>query len=332
MSQPPKINLPQFSKGANPLKFVLLGLIALILLFAIFSCIYTVPTDSQAVVLRFGKYLKTVEPGLRFKLPLGIDRQYPVATRRQLKMEFGFGTADATNQSQFSARGEQELEKTMVTGDLNAALVEWVVQYNVNEPRLYLFNVRNPEDTLRDASESVMRVVVGDRTVDEVITIGRQEIESEALTQLQTMVDIYKLGIGVDQVQLKDVDPPKPVQASFNEVNEAQQEKETTINNANREYNAVVPKASGQAAQKISEAEGYALQRVNEAEGDAGRFEALLTEYLKAPEVTRQRLYLETMAEVLPQLGNKIILDDAAGGVLPLLNLDGASAPLLPNR
>ena len=209
----------------------------------------------------------------------------------------------------------------MVTGDLNAATVEWIIQYRIREPDLFLFKVREPEKTLRDISESVMRTVVGDRTVDEVITVGRQEIETEALSQLQGLVNKYELGLSIDQVQLKNVNPPPLVQPSFNEVNQAQQEREKLINVANGEYNKVVPRASGEAEQKIQNAEGYALKRVNEADGDVSRFNAVFTEYLKAPQVTKQRIYIETMREIVPKLGNKIIIDDEASQILPLLQL-----------
>lgn len=209
----------------------------------------------------------------------------------------------------------------MVTGDLNVALVEWVVQYRIERPDHYLFNVRQADATLRDASENVMREVVGDRTVDEVITIGRQEVEVEALQRLQELVKSYHMGIKIDQVQLKNVNPPERVQASFNEVNQAQQEKERAINVANGEYNKSIPHARGTAAQNIRAAEGYAKKRVNEAEGDVAKFNALLAEYVKAPEVTRRRLYLETMANLLPQVKNKIIVDEGVKS-LPLLNLN----------
>jgi membrane protease subunit HflK len=214
----------------------------------------------------------------------------------------------------------------MVTGDLNMALVEWVVQYRIADPKEYQFNVREPGLTLRDASESAMREVVGDRTVDEVLTIGRQEIENETLLRLQELSKRYGLGISVMQVQLRDVHPPRIVQASFNEVNQAQQEKEQMINVANGEYNKIVPKARGEAAQKVLAAEGYALGRVNQAQGDADRFNALLAEYSKATEVTRERMFLETMVEVLPQFERKVIIDDDARQLLPLLNLDPKAA------
>ena len=225
------------------------GIGILLLAIIIFSSFYTVQAEAQGVVLRFGKYVKTVDPGLRFKFPLGIDEVSIVPVRRQLKQEFGFNTPGSTNPTQSSE--QQQAERNMVTGDLNAATVEWIIQYRIQEPKLYLFKVREPGITLRDISESVMRTVVGDRTVDEVITVGRQEIEAEALAQMQTLVNKYELGLSIDQVQLKNVNPPLLVQPSFNEVNQAQQEREQMINVANGEYNKVVPRASGEAEQKI---------------------------------------------------------------------------------
>ncbi len=299
--------------------YILWAILVILLASMVFTSIYTVQAESQGVVQRFGKYTKTVDPGLRFKLPFGIDQVSILPVRRQLKQEFGFGSPNSTNPTQSS--NEQDEERNMVTGDLNAATVEWIIQYRIREPELYLFKVRNPGLTLRDISESVMRTVVGDRTVDEVITVGRQDIEAQALVNLQALVDKYELGLSIDQVQLKNVNPPLPVQSSFNEVNQAQQEREKMINVANGEYNKVVPRASGEAEQKIQAAEGYALKRVNEAEGDVSRFNAVLTEYLKAPEVTRQRIYVETMSEVVPQMGRKIIIDSEASQVLPLLQL-----------
>ena len=250
----------------------------------LWTAYYTVPSDSVAVVQRFGKYLKDVPPGLHFKLPLGIDAATTVPVKRQLKQEFGFTTPGATDPFQSPRDGKRETE--MVTGDLNAALVEWVVQYRISDPAKFLFEVRQPGVTLRHVSESVMREVVGDRTVDEVITIGRQEIETEALVKMQELSSKYAMGISIDQVQLKNINPPKPVQESFNEVNQAQQEKEKLINEARRDYNKVIPLAEGEKDQRIREADGYRLKRINEAEGDAARFSALLAEYSKAPEVT----------------------------------------------
>ena len=310
--------------GGSTVTIVLLGLLAL----GAWTAYYTVPSDSVAVIQRFGKYLKDVPPGLHFKLPLGIDSAIIVPVKRQLKQEFGFSTPGATDlfqvprgSGQVSPR-ETRLETEMVTGDLNAALVEWVVQYRISDPAKFLFEVREPRETLRYVSESVMREVVGDRTVDEVITIGRQEIESEALAKMQELSSKYAMGISIDQVQLKNINPPQPVQESFNEVNQAQQEKEKLINEARRDYNKVIPLAEGEKDQRIREADGYRLKRINEAEGDAARFNALLTEYSKAPEVTRRRIYLETMQEVIPGIRSKIIVDEATQGILPLLNLD----------
>jgi membrane protease subunit HflK len=281
---------------------------------------FTVPSDSVAVVQRFGKYLKEVPPGLHFKLPFGIDLATVVPVERQLKQEFGFGTPGATDPYQISRDAKRETQ--MVTGDLNAALVEWVIQYRISDPAKFLFDVREPRGTLRDVSESVMREVVGDRTVDEVITIGRQEIEAEALTKMQALSTKYAMGISIDQVQLKNINPPEPVQASFNEVNQAQQEKEKLINEARRDYNKVIPLAEGEKDQRIREADGYRLKRINEAEGDAARFNALLAEYIKAPEVTRRRIYIETLQDVMPAIRSKIIVDEQTRSILPLLNLD----------
>ena len=281
---------------------------------------YTVPSDSVAVVQRFGKYHTEDPPGLHFKLPLGVDVATIVPVKRQLKQEFGFTTPGAGDPYQSPRDGKRETE--MVTGDLNAALVEWVVQYRISEPVKFLFEVREPSATLRYVSESVMREVVGDRTVDEVITIGRQEIESEALTKMQALSTKYAMGISIDQVQLKNINPPQPVQESFNEVNQAQQEKEKLINEARRDYNKVIPLAEGEKDQRIREADGYRLKRINEAEGDVARFSALLAEYTKAPEVTRRRIYIETLQEVMPGIRFKIIVDEQTSGILPLLNLD----------
>ncbi len=302
---------------------VMLGAGIVFVLILATTTFYTVQAEYQGIVLRFGKYIKTVEPGLRFKLPLGIDDVMLVPVRRQLKHEFGFGTPGSSNPFQYStSQAEQDSERGMVTGDLNAATVEWIIQFRIRDPQNYLFQVREPESSLRNISESVMRSVVGDRTVDEVITIGRQEIESVALEKTQILCDLYQLGLVIDQVQLKDVNPPKPVQPSFNEVNQAQQERERMINVANGEYNKVIPMARGLADQRIQEAEGYALKRVNEAQGEIARFNSILEEYEKAPLVTRQRLYLETLAAVIPSLGQKIIIDHEATQILPLLQLN----------
>lgn len=315
----------RFSPPPSIAGWITTALLGAAAVFLAWTTFFTVPAESEGVILRFGRFNRTVPPGLHFKLPLGIDLLRIVPVKRQLKQEFGFGTADATNAWQSSAEGEWIEEKSMVTGDLNVALVEWIVQYRIEKPDQYLFNVRHPDATLRDASENVMREVVGDRTVDEVITIGRQEIEDEALQKLQAVVHGYEMGIRIDQVQLKNVNPPEKVQASFNEVNQAQQEKERAINVANGEYNKSIPRARGRADQTIRAAEGYAQRRINEAEGDVSKFNALLTEYVKAPEVTRRRIYLETMAEILPRVRSKVIVDEKVKGLMPLFDLGGGS-------
>ena len=316
-NQPPAVlplNLPK-----PPLRLIAFVGLVILALVLIWTSYYTVPAESEAVVLRFGKFLKIVEPGLHFKIPLGVDDYTEVQTRRQLKLEFGFYTAGYTNPDQPSR--QQLEEKSMVTGDLNAALVEWVVQYRISDPKEFLFDVRNPNQTLRDLSEAAMREVIGDRTVDEVITIGRQDIEVSALARMQELATRYKLGVRVDQVQLKNVNPPREVQDSFNEVNKAQQDRENAINVANGDYNEAVPRARGQADQTIRGAEGYRFKRVNEAEGDVASFNAMLGQYIKAPEITRTRLYLETMGDVLPGMGPKIIIDDSMKQLLPILPL-----------
>jgi membrane protease subunit HflK len=301
---------------------VKLGLALLLVGMVLWTSCYTVPSDSVAVVQRFGAYLEDVPAGLNFRLPLGIDTVSIVPVKRQLKQEFGFATPGANDPYQSRRASDDKRETQMVTGDLNAALVEWVVQYRISDPTKFLFGVREPSETLRYVSESIMREVVGDRTVDEVITIGRQEIETEALTKMQALSTKYAMGISIDQVQLKNINPPEPVQASFNEVNQAQQEKEKLINEARRDYNKVIPLAEGERDQRIREADGYRIKRINEAQGDATRFSALLAEYSKAPEVTRRRIYVETMQALMPSMRSKIIIDEKARGILPLLSLD----------
>ncbi|SFI30461.1 FtsH protease activity modulator HflK [Nitrosomonas sp. Nm34] len=296
----------------------LLGMLGLMLLIvALTSTFYTIPAESEGIVLRFGKYIEKVPSGLHVKLPFEIDTVISVPTQRQQKLEFGFATPGYTNPDQ--AGDEPELEKSMVTGDLNSALVEWIVQYRITDPEKYLFDVRDPGLTLRDISEAVMREVVGDRTVDEIITIGRQEIEETALARIRLLAEHYQLGMTINQVQLKNVNPPEPVQPSFNEVNRAQQDRENAINLANGEYNKAVPRARGEADQKIRAADGYRFKRINEAEGDVAAFNQLLEQYLKAPEVTRTRIYLETLGEVLPQARQQIIVDDTVQQILPML-------------
>ena len=306
-------------------KIISFGFWGLLAVIAIASGYYTVPADSEAVVQRFGRYQGTQGPGLHFKIPFGVDRVTIVPVRRQMKLEFGFSTGGATNP--YQPDPDPEHTRNMVTGDLNEAEVQWAIQYRITDAKQYLFDVQNSEETLRAATEAVMREVIGDRTIDEVITFGRQEIESETLTRIKPLAKEYNLGITVDLVQLKNIDPPRMVQASFNDVNSAQQEKQKAINQASGQYNKEIPKARGEADRLISEAQGYATKRINEAMGDAEYFEAVLLQYNKAPEVTRKRLYLETMGEILPRMGPKIIIDDDVSRLLPLLPLDHLRRP-----
>lgn len=304
---------------------ILVGLLAVI---GVWTSYYTIPAESEGVLLRFGKNIGKVAPGLHFKIPFGVDAVIVVPTQRQQKLEFGFATSGHTNPDQPGQ--EPNKEKSMVTGDLNSALVEWIVQYRITDPEKYLFAVREPGQTLRDLSEAVMREVVGDRTVDEIITIGRQEIEETVLGKMRTLAERYQLGVTINQVQLKNVNPPIPVQPSFNEVNRAQQDKENSINLANGEYNKAVPRARGEADQQVRAAEGYRFKRVNEAEGDATAFSAVLEQYIKATEVTRARIYLETLGDVLPRAKQTIIVDDTVQQILPMLPFPSQPLPAQP--
>lgn len=296
-------------------------LLVIFVLIGLWSSVYTIAPEEEGVVVTLGKYNRTVQPGLNFILPFGIETLYKIPVQRQLKQEFGFRTVQSGQRTTYSKAPFVD-ESMMLTGDLNIADVEWVVQYRIVDSYRYLFRVRNADETLRVMSESVMRKIVGDRTVNEVLTVGRQEVATRAEMLLQAMCDEYENGIRIDQIVLQDVNPPDPVKPSFNEVNQAQQQRETLINQAEAEYNREVPRARGEALEMIQLAEAYALNRVNDAFGDAARFTSVFEEYVMAPEVTRQRLYLETMERILPRMGSKIIVDEKGNNVLPLLNLD----------
>ncbi|MDZ7808243.1 MAG: FtsH protease activity modulator HflK [Gracilimonas sp.] len=312
---------PQFEKVTKNIRTIIIGVIVLFLGFTSF---FTVDPEEVGVVVRLGKYVETVEPGLNFKIPI-IDQVELVPVERQLKQEFGYRTVNAGVQSQYQKAG-YENESLMLTGDLNLADVEWVVQYRINDPYSYLFKVRNAESTLSDISEAAMRQIVGDRTVNEVLTVGRAEVAIEVQNLVQALVQEYELGITIEQVVLQDINPPNPVKPSFNAVNEAQQQRETLINQAKADYNRVIPRARGEAEATIQKAEGYASERINNAEGEVSRFNDLYTEYIKAPQVTKQRIYLETMEVIIPKMGNKTITDESGNNVLPLLQmqLEGA--------
>src|SRR4051794_14147089 len=310
---------------------LILGLIACIgiaaTLLTLLVGFRSIPANSVGVKTRFGAYHDVVNPGLAYAIPY-FDEIHIVPTQRLLKLEFGFSTPGSTNAYQGDT--EPQEAETMITGDLNTALVPWVVQYRITDPKMYLFGAREPEQTLRDLSESVMREVIGDRTVDEVLTIGRHDIETSALKRMAELCSDYKLGLQIQQVQLATVRPPAVVQAAFNEVNQAQQEKQTAINQAWAVYNDAVPNASGQAKERLKQAEAYAFHRVNQAKGDAEKFTLLLTEYRKAPEVTRRRIYLEQMQALLPALQKKVIVDDSLKNILQTLPLAGPESAPVP--
>ena len=300
---------------ARTFVWIVLGILILILLF---SSWFTVDPEEVGVVLRFGEFVRQEEPGLHIKIPFGVETVTKVPVERQLKEEFGFRTQLAQIQTQYSSHRSYQEESLMLTGDLNAAQVEWIVQYRIKDPYKYLFRVRSARKTFRDINEAVMREVVGDRTVNEVLTIGRQDIEHAVSVNLQALCDQYDTGIKVDQVVLQDVNPPDAVKPAFNEVNEAQQEREKLINQARSAYNQVIPKARGEAARTIEASRGYALERVNKARGEASKFNSVFKEYMRAKDVTRQRIYLETMNKVMQNVGRKLITDEKASGILPL--------------
>jgi len=314
------IDLNKFRGIKLPRQPALIALIAAVALLFLFGAFYQVEPEEVGVVLRFGRFVRTTEPGLRIKIPL-IESVSKVPVQRQLKQEFGFRTLEAAVRTRFSQQ-DFEGESSMLTGDLNVAMVEWIVQYRVADPYRYLFKVRNLTETFRDMNEAVMRAVVGDRTVTEVLTVGRQEIESTAQELLQDLCNQYDTGITIDQLVMQDVNPPDPVKPSWDEVNQAQQQRDRLINEARAEYNQVIPRAKGEAEQTILQAEGYALDRVNRSQGDALRFKQLYDAYRRAPQVTRQRMYLETMQKILPRFGGKMFLDSDAKSVMPLIPME----------
>jgi len=287
---------------------------------------YQVEPDEVGLVTRFGRYVRTTGPGPHSKIPFGVEQVMKVPVQRQLKQEFGFRTERADIQSTFRKDEKTIAESLMLTGDLNVATVEWIVQYKIADPYKYLFKLRDVEPTFRLMAEASMRTVVGDHSVTELLTVGRESIATKAKELLSNLCKLYDNGIAVQQLVLQDVDPPEPVKPSFNAVNQAIQERERAINEAWAEYNQEIPRARGLAEQKIQGAEGYAVDRVNRDKGDAQRFIALEQEYRKAPEVTRTRIYLETLTAVLPAAGKKLIFDDKAKGILPLFPLGGGSA------
>jgi membrane protease subunit HflK len=303
-----------FKLPGGPLLFVLI-----IAVLAVWSSIYTVKQDEVGIVQLFGRYVRTTQPGLNFKLPLGIETVTKVNVKNIQTEEFGFTSGTETSRSRFVS-AEDSTVALMLTGDLNVALVPWIVQYRVKDPYNFLFKVRDVRRLLTDMAEATMRVVVGDRSINEVIS-KRAEIAAEARELLQRELDLAESGLHIVTSEMKKTNVPAPVQPSFNEVNQSVQEKEQMIYQAREEYNKAIPAAKGEADRTIKTAEGYGLERVNKAKGDAARFTALYQEYVKAKDVTRRRLYLEAMSELLPKLGDKYIIDSDQKNLLPLLNL-----------
>lgn len=308
------------SSGGPPKKLILTVVIFLLVLTGAKSAFYKVDTEETGVLLRLGRSIGTASPGLHMKLPFGIDQVYRVKTGRVLKEEFGFRTEQAGVRTSYSNRNFSE-ESLTLTGDLNVSDIEWIVQYQIIEPEKFLFNIADPRATIRDLSEAVVRRVIGNSNVAQVLTTERADLAMKVEEDLQKILNSYDIGIRIVTVKFQDVNPPEQVKAAFNEVNEAEQQKESLIFQAREQYNREVPKARGVASSRILEAEGYALERINRAKGEAERFNALVKEYRKAPKVTRQRLYLETMDKVLPRVEELYIVDQNNSGVLPLLPL-----------
>ncbi len=305
-----------------PQKRVIIALIIILVLIFLATGLYTIDPEEVGVIQRFGKYTSTTTPGLHFKIPFGVDNLTKVKVTNVYKEEFGFRTVQPGIKSRYSSR-DFSSESLMLTGDLNIADLEWIVQYRVKDPVKYLFNVRNIEKTIRDGSEATIREIVGDRSVDEVIVLSRKEINDLAQIKLQKLLDGYDTGLEIVTINLQNVNPPDKVKPAFDNVNSSKQEKERIVNEAWEQYNKVIPEARGKAKQTIQEAEGYAVNRVNRAQGEADRFNQIYQEYKLSKSVTRKRLYIETMEEIIPTIDKLFIIDDKLEGLLPLLNLAG---------
>ena len=318
-----------FNEFKNNFKFIGTGILILFLLVLGSTSFYTVEPEEEAVIIRLGKYEGTYPPGLHFKIPFGFDKVIKVKTKKIHQVSFGFIPQTSNRRMRFRSDAFDD-ESLMLTGDLNVADVEWVVQFQISDPFKFLFQTASPEKNIKDVSESIMRRVIGDRLVTEVLTTGRVEIATEVQELMQNLLNKYDMGIQIFTVQLQNVNPPEVVKASFNEVNEAKQEQEKVINQAEEAYNKVIPEARGKAEKLISEAEGYAEAIVNRSKGDAKKFSAVLGEYKKAPSITRKRMYLETMEEVLSRLDDLTIIDSKVKGVLPIFQK--ASESILLNK
>ena len=308
-----------FGEGGKPVW--LIGIVIFIAIILAYTSFYTIPPGNRGVILRFGRYYSIVMPGLHFKIPLGVDTVFKVHTEQVDTESFGFKSVRPGIRTQYEKSAMTERESLMLTGDLNVIDVEWIVQFRREDPRKYLFNVRDPVMTIRDISESVNRRIVGNRSFDYVLQ-NREEVNRMAQEELQKILDEYETGIRVVNVRLQNVVPPDPVKGAFNEVNEAQQEKERLINEAQETFNRKIPRAKGEAERTINGARGFALERVNRAKGDVARFSAVLKEYRNAIEVTKQRLYLEAYRAILPNAKQIYIIDSEQKGLLPLLQLN----------
>jgi modulator of FtsH protease HflK len=315
-----------FKRG--PIVILIAVVVALVL---IWSAWFTVQPEETGIVQRFGKVARTAGPGLHFKLPYGIETVRTVPTARVLKEEFGFRTTAATpgRRTQYAEDRGHKAESLMLTGDLNVIDVQWIIQYRIEDPVRFLFYVRDTPKTIRDMTEAVMRRVVGNRLGSDVLTVGRVEVSSEAKAEIQKILSDYETGVRLVTVELQDVTPPDAVKPAFNEVNEARQDRERTINQAQEQANKEIPKARGVAAQSISQAEGYALERVNRASGEANRFNAILEEYIQAPEVTRRRLYLESLADFLAEMKGLYIVDTEQKALVPWLPVESGAKGLV---
>jgi membrane protease subunit HflK len=307
---------------------VLGGLVVVLALILVWSCWYTVQPAETAVVQRFGRVVRTAGPGLHFKLPYGVERVRLVPTARVLKEEFGFRSLVPGQRTQYSSQ-DFDQESLMLTGDLNVIDVEWIVQYRIADPVRYLFQVREPRQTIRDLSEAIMRRTVGNALASDVLTVGRVAVSDEVKDAMQATLDDYHTGVRLVTVELQDVTPPDPVKPAFNEVNEARQDRERMINRAQERANREIPKARGEAGRTVTEAEGYALERVNRAKGETERFLAVLKEYEGARRVTRRRLYLETLGEVLPGAKALYIVDGDQKALVPWLSMGSGEPPVV---
>lgn len=293
----------------------------LFLINVVYSSFYTIEPGEKGVVLRFGKFNKLASSGLNFKVPL-IDDVVKVDVEAVRKQEFGFRTRIPGQKSVFANKG-YETESLMLTGDKNVIDVEWIVQYKIQDPFNFVFQVRNVDQSVRDVSEVVIRRVVGNQDFDYVLS-NREILEAATARELQSTLNNYKSGVKIVAVKLQDVNPPDQVKPAFNEVNEADQDMKRLVNEAEQTYNKIVPKARGTAKRVLEEAHGYAVERTNLAKGEANRFLAVLTEYKKAEDVTRKRMYLEMMQKVLPSVTEVYLIDKDQRSLLPFLDLTGS--------